>query len=254
MRPASIGIIGFSYSNVFGRFRETYFLAEASQMGSIVGGIGEKHSGEEGMSNKKTDEKSSFISEARRAQIIEAAIATLDEIGFAHCSLSKIAKRAGISTALISYHFKDKQDLMDQTLMTLLDSATSYVVERTKNAKTPWEKLRAYIEASLAYQSAYPKRNHALIEIIFHARTPENIPYYKLGDEDEEPLMLELQQILREGQASGEFGDFNVDVMATAIRGAIGEYMVNPNFSTKIDLDLHAAELVKIFAKAVRKD
>ncbi|GAB2696554.1 TetR family transcriptional regulator [Paenibacillus thermoaerophilus] len=76
-------------------------------------------------------EKQSFIAKARRAQIIDAAIATLDEIGYVNTSLAQIAKRAGISTALISYHFKDKNDLMDHTLMTLLHDEASYVMERT---------------------------------------------------------------------------------------------------------------------------
>lgn len=42
--------------------------------------------------------KQSFIAEARREQIIEAAINTLDEIGYVKASLAQIAKNAGIST------------------------------------------------------------------------------------------------------------------------------------------------------------
>lgn len=208
------------------------------------------------MSSKKADEKQSFISEARRSQIIEAAITTLDEIGYLNASLAQIAKRAGISTALISYHFKDKNDLMDQTLMTLLASSTSYVLERTNAETTGREKLHAYISSSLAYQGTHPKHNSALLEIIFNARTPENIPYYKLGDdedEEEEALLLELKQILLDGQTKGEFRQFNVHVMASAINGAIGEYMLvaNPNLTSKVDLETYSTELVEIFDKTV---
>jgi AcrR family transcriptional regulator len=203
------------------------------------------------MSAQKEMERQSFIAEARRRQIIEAAVETLDEIGFVNASLAQIAKRAGISTALISYHFKDKQDLMDHTLMVLIERATSYVMERTNAQTTAREKLHAYIEASLAYQGTHPKHNTALIEIVFNARTAENIPYYKLSDEEEEPLTFELQQILRDGQANGEFREFNVQVMAIAIRGAIGEYLVNPNISPDVDLELHSAELATIFDRAI---
>ena len=52
--------------------------------------------------DKEADERQSFIAEARREQIIEATIATLDEIGYVNASLAQIAKRAGISTPLIS--------------------------------------------------------------------------------------------------------------------------------------------------------
>lgn len=83
---------------------------------------------------------------------------------------------------MISYHFKDKNDRMDHTLMTLLHDEASYVMERTKTAATPREKLHAFITSSLAYQGTRPKHNTALIEIVFHARTPDNVPYYKLND------------------------------------------------------------------------
>ncbi|TGE35563.1 TetR/AcrR family transcriptional regulator [Desulfosporosinus fructosivorans] len=208
------------------------------------------------MSDRKAEEKQSFIGDARRAQIVDAAITTLDDIGFVNASLAQIAKRAGISTALISYHFRDKNDLMDHTLITLLESSTSYVLERTKAEKTEHEKLHAYISSSLAYQGTHSKHNTALLEIIFNARTPDNIPYYKLSDDEEEPVILELKQILLDGQTKGEFGQFNVHVMASAITGAIGEYMLlaNPNITTKIDLESYSAELVKIFDKAIMND
>lgn len=203
--------------------------------------------------NKPTVEgKQSFIAEARREQIIKAAIKTLDEIGYVKTSLSKIAKTAGISTALISYHFSDKSDLMNQLLMKLIESSSSYILARVQMESTPREKLHVFIESSLAYQGTHPSHNAALLEIIFNARTPENIPYYKLhDDEDDDAILHELREILREGQEKGEFGVFNVHVMANMIQGAIGEYMtVNPNQTQKVDLETYSNELVKIVQKA----
>lgn len=203
------------------------------------------------MSEDKETERQSFIAEARRKQIITAAIDTLDEIGFVSASLAQIAKRAGISTALISYHFRDKQDLMDQTLMALVERATAYVAERINPQKSARERLHTYIESNLAYQGTHPKHNIALIEIVFNARTADNIPYYRLSDDEVEPLTQILQEILRDGQASGEFRQFNIPIMALTIRGAIGEYLVNPNLSAAVDLELHSAELVDIFDRVV---
>ncbi|WP_062106047.1 TetR/AcrR family transcriptional regulator [Bacillus niameyensis] len=197
--------------------------------------------------------KQSFIAEARREQIIEAAIQTLDELGYVKTSLSQIAKRAGISTALISYHFSDKNDLMNHLLMSLLNSSTTYILERVSKEDTPQKKLRTFIMASLAYQGTHHSRNIALIEIIFNARTPENIPYYKLADEEEEdPIMDELCQILKDGQAKGEFREFHIDVMANMIQGAIGEYMLNASITKKVDLETYSEELIEIVGRAIR--
>ena len=203
------------------------------------------------MKNNKADSKQSFIAEARRTQIVEAAIKTLDEIGYVQASLAQIAKRAGISTALISYHFTDKDDLMNHVLVNLLEESTSYILERVRQEGTPHGKLDAFILASLAYQVTHNERNSALLEIIFNARTPDKIPYYKLSDEEEEPLLYELQQILHAGQEQGVFGVFNVDVMSSLIQGAIGEYMLG-TVTKKVDVEAYSSELLKIIHQALK--
>lgn len=203
------------------------------------------------MTAQRQEEKQSFISEARRAQIVDAAIKTLDEIGYVQASLAQIAKRAEISTALISYHFADKDDLMNHVLLNLLERSTSYVLEKVRKHSTPHERLETFIAASLAYQGTHPAHNAALLEIIFNARTPEKIPYYKLSDDEEEPLLRELQQILQDGQERGIFAVFSVDVMASLIQGAIGEYMLSTGVEKKIDLETYSSELIRIILQAV---
>jgi len=197
------------------------------------------------------DEEQSFISDARRTQIIEATIATLNEIGFVRASLAQIAKRAGISTALISYHFGDRMDLINRTIQTLIEDNASFVLERVKAGRNCRERVHLFITSSLEYQETYPERFVALVEIVFNARTPDNTPYYKLNDDaDTEPLLLELRTILRDGQVSGEFGEFDLMIMANTIQGAIGEYAA-PGVASRMDAASYGAELVKIFDRAV---
>jgi TetR/AcrR family transcriptional regulator, transcriptional repressor of bet genes len=199
-------------------------------------------------------ERQSFIGEARRNQIINAAITTLDEIGYVNASLAQIAKRADISTALISYHFKDKVDLMNHTLMTVLDNTTSFVMDQVNSAETYRDKLHSHISASLEYQSKHRPQFNALLEIIFNARTDDNTPYYKISDGEEDDLLLELQAILREGQNQGEFRVFNVQAMSNAIQGAIGEFMGNSNLASQMDALTYSRELIGIFDQAIIQD
>ena len=206
------------------------------------------------MRDTETRDHQSFIANARRTQIVQAAIRTLDEIGYVRSSLAQIAKRAQISTALISYHFKDKEELMNYTLVTLLNNTTTFVLEQTNTAQSARAKLQAYIVAHLIYQNTHQDAYHALVEIIFNARTPDNIPYYRLNSEEDDPLRRELQDILRYGQQQGEFRNFPVAVMATAIQGAIGEYRVTPQLATTLDAMTYAEELVHLFECAVLCD
>jgi TetR/AcrR family transcriptional regulator, transcriptional repressor of bet genes len=203
---------------------------------------------------KQDEGKSSFIAEARREQIMEAAIQTLDEIGYVKASLAQIASRAGISTALISYHFADKHDLMNHLLTKLIERSTAYILEKVHQESEPRERLNTFIVASLAYQGTHPAHNTALLEIIFNARTPDNTPYYKLGDDEDEPIVQELEQILRNGQEQGSFGAFDVHVMCSMIQGAIGEYMPISAVTRKVDLETYSSQLVKIINRAVKAD
>jgi len=196
--------------------------------------------------NTRADNSSSFIHQARRNQIIDATIETLDEIGYVKASLAQIAKRANISTALISYHFANKHDLMDGLLATLVEKSTTYILNQVDKENAPLKKLDMFIQASLEYQYKHPQQYTALVEIVFHSRTADNTPYYKLNDDEEDPLLNVLQQILRSGQAEGIFGDCHLEVLSNTIQGAIGEYMFNSSLTKKVPIDMYSAELIRI--------
>jgi len=196
------------------------------------------------------EDKQSFIAEARREQIIKAAIEVLKEIGYVSTSLAKIAKKANISTGLISYHFSGKEDLMNNTLMYLVEQEWEFINEWVIQKQTATEKLKSFIEASLAYQITNKTNNIALIEIVFNARTPDHTPYYLLEDEEEDLKTNLLEKILRQGQQSEEFGDFRPQVMSTIIQGAVSESMLT--FQNKLSVKEYNEELIKSILKIIK--
>ncbi|CAM4240417.1 MULTISPECIES: TetR/AcrR family transcriptional regulator [Bacillus] len=196
------------------------------------------------------EDRQSFITEARREQIIKAAVEVLREVGYVSTSLSKIAKKANISTGLISYHFSGKEDLMNNTLMYLVEQEWLFINARVSQKQASTEKLKAFIEASLAYQVINRTNNIALIEIVFNARTPDHIPYYLLEDDEEDLIKGLLQEILLQGQESKEFGDFNIQVTATIIQGSIAESLISSQ--SKMSLENYSEELKKSILKIVK--
>ncbi|HXH23439.1 MAG TPA: TetR/AcrR family transcriptional regulator [Dehalococcoidia bacterium] len=54
--------------------------------------------------------------EERRAQILWAAIQCVAELGIEGATMKKIAERAGVSTGMITYYFRSKNDLMKNAL------------------------------------------------------------------------------------------------------------------------------------------
>ena len=195
-------------------------------------------------------DKQSFIAEARREQIIQACIDALDEYGYTNVSLTKVARKAKVSTGLISYHFSGKKDLINQTLLYLLNKKLDYISGKVFQEESSISQLKAYVEASLAYQVANYKNNIALIEIVFNARNEEGVPYYKADDDEEDQLNALLKDILLEGQKRKEFSDeFNVEMMCILIQGAIEESMLYPNKS--FSYEKYKEELIRMITKIV---
>lgn len=80
----------------------------------------------------------SFIEAARRAQIIECAIETIAMLGYAQASLAQIAKRAGISKSVITYHFTGEEELIEQVVVFDNQKSTNYLL---RNMTIRGEKL-----------------------------------------------------------------------------------------------------------------
>lgn len=192
----------------------------------------------------------SFITEARREQIIKATIEVLDETGYVNISLAKIAKMAKVSTGLISYHFEDKEDVLNNTLVYLLKMQFDYIKERVSKEKTAYDQLIAFIDASLAYQGTHRVNNIALIEIIFNARTEDNVPYYKLSTDEEDPLYGYLEGILLYGQETNEFSEFNPKSLSIMLQGAIAESMLMNGEG--FNLEAYKNDLVNMVTKMIK--
>src|SRR5438552_9670575 len=93
-----------------------------------------------------------FTNAARRAQIVQAAIDTIAELGYARASFARITERAGLSSPrMISYHFADKDDLIHQLVREVFTAAAEFITARMATEETSAGKLRAYLTANVEY-------------------------------------------------------------------------------------------------------
>ena len=58
----------------------------------------------------------------RKKQLIEATLYVMAEVGYHSTTISLIAKKAGLSSGIISHYFGDKQGLIEATMRHLLDA------------------------------------------------------------------------------------------------------------------------------------
>ena len=166
------------------------------------------------------------------------------ESGFARASLGQIALRLGISKGVISYHFADKQELIQEIITDTIDAGTRFMSAYVGRGESPAAELRAYIEGEIAFLQAH--RNHAIALVeIYNARVADYAPHRK-------QFVAALQEQLERGQQSGEFRAFSAQAMAVTIRAAIEAV---PNILVErpdFDLEAFARELAQTFDAATR--
>ncbi|MBS4103300.1 TetR/AcrR family transcriptional regulator [Tsukamurella paurometabola] len=198
-----------------------------------------------------TDGQRSFIEEARRAQILAAAVDVLAEAGFGAASLARIAERAGISKGVISYHFDGKDDLLRQVVISLYQNGAAAMVPRIEAETTALGRVHAYIESNLEFLDTARRHITAMIEVVFGLRDADDRPAFSAEDGDNASV-APLAELLREGQATGELGEFDPWIMAQQIRDSIDGAANRAARDPDLDLKPYARHLIDLYLRAVQ--
>ncbi|MFD6953590.1 MULTISPECIES: TetR/AcrR family transcriptional regulator [unclassified Nocardiopsis] len=189
----------------------------------------------------------SFIEEARRRQIVAAAIATIAEEGYARASFVRIAARASVSPGLITYHFKTKERLIRQVLEhvhTRLDRAMEGGPEPLAGFE---DGLHRIVAGHVRYCSQHPEEMAARQEIIGAAVPPAVRGWIT---ENEASGRAELVGFLTEGQRHGEFRDFDPEVFTDTLFAALGSAPHRLRRRPAGEHEAYARELARLFAAA----
>lgn len=128
----------------------------------------------------------------RRKQLVDAAIGAIHEHGFGNATVARIARRAGLSPGIVHHYFSDKEELLFETMRSLLSELRRDTVARQRNAATPKQRVNAIIEASFgesqfneqvfsAWLALYGNARYSAslqrILVIYHRRLRTNLMY-----------------------------------------------------------------------------
>jgi AcrR family transcriptional regulator len=190
-----------------------------------------------------------FTETARRAQIVQCAADAIAEIGYARTSLAEVAARAGIAKSVISYHFTDKNELLREIVRTAITEYLELIGPHLAAEDSVRGKIRTYLAASAEFMIVHRSLHLAVVEIAFNALGPDGRPQL-----ESMPLNVRenLEDMLRQGQHSGELGQFDVRVMADLLRSAAHQTMpLALRADPDLDLAGYARELAAIFDAAL---
>lgn len=139
---------------------------------------------------------------ATAARLLTAVSALMIERGETEISLADIAKRSGLNSALVKYHFGNKDGLLLALLQRDASSAVKALDALLRLDASPTARLRLHIAGivNAYYRSPYLNR---LINLMLHHRGPEIAR--AVADFFVKPLVAFETRLLEEGAARGEF-------------------------------------------------
>ena len=85
----------------------------------------------------------------RRAQLIEATIDVIYRDGLSRLTLAKVAQQAGLSTSIVNFYFKTKEQLLLETLNAVSQEYEAAVDQAFARSPDPTRTLRALVDAML---------------------------------------------------------------------------------------------------------
>ena len=204
----------------------------------------------EAVASTEPTSRQSFIEDARRTQIVGAAIEVIADVGYNNATFVRIAERAGISPALISYHFGSKDHLMAQVSEHVSASIDEAIERAVEGAPSYREALRRMIETFVRYFGHHPAETTAMGEI----QRQELIGDGTEGRASERAQWVdELETMFREGQAEGEWWGFNPRAMAVTLLASMQATPAELHGRSVSEVDAYATDLADLFDAATRK-
>jgi AcrR family transcriptional regulator len=196
------------------------------------------------------NEKSkSEIINIRRAQLTKAAYQVVGRKGYYNFTIKDIAKEAGLSTGLVHYYFKDKQDLLFNLLKEMNHNLKEYLATSINKSEDPAEMLEIFIRQ--AFDLVLNQKDYTFVLFDFWTQINRNEKMRKANIKLFQSYRDECSSILRNGIKKGVFWDMDVAYYTTMIisliQGMIIQFVIDSNAFDYMDYTTRAIEQIKAF-------
>ena len=181
---------------------------------------------------------------ASREAIRRAAVALLAEEGYAGCSISAVAARAGVATGSVYKHFPSKSDLLTEVFQYCAGHEVAIATEAAGTAGAPAERIAAYVETFANRALKSPRLAYALLtEPVDPAIEAQRLVYRRAHRDV-------IAEIIADGVRTGTLPPQNPRYAASAAVGALSEGLVGPLDEGAPEADT-VSSLVKFILRAI---
>lgn len=194
-------------------------------------------------------DRSTFTQRKRREQLLGCAIDAIVDLGFHGMSVGEVARRAGVSKGVVTYHFAAKDDLIHEVVAQIFDSITEFLESRLGRT-SPETFVADYIFAWVEYYRTHTRYMLAIGEIWGNFR--DETGSRRFGEQAIAGELADVQRALELGQANGSRGQFSARVMAVTMKAALDALLAQLAADPELDLKAYGDELVALFERATR--
>lgn len=188
------------------------------------------------MQSESEPDGRSFIEQARRAQILTATAEVVAKDGFTKASLSRIAEHAGISKGVVTYHFKNKAEILEKMVTEFFERSWEYMEPRITAEPTAIGQVNAWVTSQIEFLTGHPTEFFAMSSIIMNHPDADSA-----FDMDNSEAIEGLATILTSGQDEGQLRDFDTakfaNIILRSIDGVVNSWAFNRDMDTAADIE-----------------
>jgi AcrR family transcriptional regulator len=159
--------------------------------------------------------------EAKRRQIMEAAVRAFARKGYHSCRVGEIAEEAGVAYGLVYHYFGSKEEVLEEIFRDTWTQMLARIREVAGSGEPAVEQVRKVTALLLRTW----RRDPDLVRVLVHevTRSPEQL---KRQIDEIGHAYQALEEIIVNGQKSGEFrDDLDSKVAAIVFYGALEEVL-----------------------------
>jgi AcrR family transcriptional regulator len=147
----------------------------------------------------------------RREQILRSALDVISERGFPDARISDVAKRVGVSPALVIYYFKTKDRLLTEAMRHAEDAWYASGSRRLAECDSAAGKLEELVAMSTLPQPEDESGETWAVWLDLWAQSVRHPGVAKVRQEFDERWREAIRSIVRDGCSAGEFRKVDVE-------------------------------------------
>lgn len=189
----------------------------------------------------------------RNQEILDAAARVITERGLAETRISDVAEQAGVSPGLILYYFDSKDRLLSEALTYANDQFFLRMSREIRRIPSAKEQLRRLVDLSVpGYLPEFGKLDEWALWMEVWVRALRDPQMAKDREILDQRWRQSIADIVRAGQAAGEFGPGDADEIALllaslmdglAIQVIMNDSQVSPERMHRLCMAVAAKEL-----------